>query len=165
MIETLVSLWLTVMLTFARGAPQERLATVARAVVEATSDPQEQALLLTVSLYETGFGRSGIPFGISSVNRTGERTLLQDAQASLRILRRSVVQCGRSLPFLLGRYHHGNGCRPDSYSIREAETVRRMMSRYNDGALRYNEENRVTVAPLARPVPVYAANTRRTRRR
>ena len=130
MIEIVVSVWLTVMSSLTPREPRERLETVARTVVTATSDPQEQALLLTVSLYETGFGRRGIPFGISSVNRTNHRTMLDDANASLRILRRARAMC-RQVPMLLGLYHHGNGCRPDSYSLHEAETVRRMIALYN----------------------------------
>lgn len=129
MTESIVALWLTVMLSFARHEPRERLETIARTVVEATSDPQEQALLLTISFYETGFGRGGIPFGLSSVNRRGH-TLADDAQSSLRILRRSYARCERGLAQILGHYHHGNGCRPDPYSYNEAETVRRMVGLY-----------------------------------
>lgn len=158
MIDTIVSLWLAVMLTFAGREPRERLESVARTVVEATSDPQEQALLLTVSLYETGFGRRGIPFGISSVNRSGHRTMLDDALASLRILRRSRALC-RQIPMLLGHYHHGNGCRPDLYSIRETDTVRRMVSLYN------REAYLVAGAPVAPPVAVYALDRHRERSR
>lgn len=157
MTEILVSLWLQVMLSFARREPHERLETVARTVITATSDPQEQALLLTVSLYETGFGRRGIPFGISSVNRSSHRTMLDDAQASLRILRRSRAMC-RQVPMLLGHYHHGNGCRPDLYSIQEAGTVRRMLSIYN-------REARIAGAPLAPISTEYAWDRRRGGRR
>jgi hypothetical protein len=157
MIDTIVSLWLAVMLTFARREPRERLESVARTVIAATSDPQEQALLLTVSLYETGFGRRGIPFGISSVNRSNHHTMLDDALASLRILRRSRALC-RQVPMLLGHYHHGNGCRPDLYSIREADTVRRMVSLYN-------REAYIAGAPVAPPVAVYALDRHRGRSR
>lgn len=155
MIETVVSLWLTVMLTFVGRAPRERLENVARTVVAATSDPQEQALLLTVSLYETRFEQRGIPFGISSVNRSGHRTLLDDARASLRILRRARALC-RQIPMLLGHYHHGNGCRPDGYSLREADTVRRMVALYNRGA-------GLAGAPVAPPVSVLALDRPRRR--
>lgn len=154
MTETIVSIWLAVMLTFARREPRERLETVARTVVTATTDPQEQALLLTVSLYETGFGRRGIPFGISSVNRRRHLTMLDDANASLRILRRARAMCGY-VPMLLGLYHHGNGCRPDLYSLHEAATVRRMVSLYN---------RNVAVHGLPTvPVVVYAQGRRRRR--
>jgi hypothetical protein len=120
-----------VMLFFTPRGPHERLETVAQAVVEATPDPMEQALLLTVSLYETGFGRAGIPFGISSVNRRNHTSLLDDARASLRILRRSRAMCGSRPSEILGHYHHGNGCHPDGYSLREAQTVERMVRQYN----------------------------------
>lgn len=145
----IVALWLTVMLSFARNAPRERLETIARTVVEATSDPQEQALLLTISFYETGFGRGGIPFGISSVNRRGH-TLLDDARSSLRILRRSYARCEHGLPQILGHYHHGNGCRSDVYSRHETDTVYRMMRLYNHRAVVEN-----LAVPLA-PSRVYA---------
>lgn len=157
MTSTIVSLWLTAMLTFARHEPRERLENLARTVVEATSDPQEQALLLTISFYETGFGRGGIPFGISSVSRRGH-TLLDDAQSSLRILRRSYVRCEHRLAQILGHYHHGNGCRPDVYSQHEAETVYHMMHLYNHRAV----VDGVTV-PMA-PVRAYAANSGGRRR-
>lgn len=155
MTEIIASLWLAVMLTFARREPHERLETVARTVVAVTQDPQEQALLLTVSLYETGFGRNGIPFGISSVARRGPRTLLDDARSSLRILRRAHSLC-RQIPALLGFYHHGNGCRPDLYSIREADTVRRMLGLYNRSAV-------AAGAPLAPSSAEYAWDRRPTR--
>lgn len=152
----LVSLWLTVMATFAPSAPRDRLEVIARTVVTVTDDPQEQALLLTISFYETTFGRRGIPFGISSVNRTGH-TLLDDAQSSLRILRRSRVRCNVGYAPLLGHYHHGNGCRADEYSLRESDTVRRMLSIYNRQAL-------ASGAPVPRvPLIVLAADTRRHR--
>lgn len=157
MTETLVFLWLQVMLSFARGEPHERLEAVARTVITATDDPQEQALLLTVSLYETGFGRRGIPFGISSVNRRNPRTMLDDALASLRILRRSRAMC-RQVPALLGHYHHGNGCRPDQYSIHEANTVRRMLCLYNQRA-------QIAGAPTAPVQTEYALDRRRGGRR
>lgn len=152
MTETIVALWLAVMLTFARREPRERLASVARTVVEATDDPQEQALLLTVSLYETNFNERGVPFGITSVNRSGHRTLLDDARASLRILRRSSKLCRRSIPQMLGHYHHGRGCIPDRFSVRESNTVRLMTRLYNRDAL-------AAGAPIA-PRGVYALGRR-----
>lgn len=123
---TLLTLWLTFMHTMAPREPVSQFETVAQTVVNATSDPHEQAMLLTVSLYETSWGRRGIPFGVSSMQRRATATAAECAAFALRILRRARSMCPRSIAAQLGFYHHGNGCTPDRYSLREADMVMRM---------------------------------------
>lgn len=124
---TTASLWLSFMLLIAPREPDERLHSVAQTVVEATSDPREQALLLTVSFYETTWGRRGIPFGVSSLRRANP-TPAECATFALTILRRAQRMCPRSVAAQLGFYHHGRGCNPDRYSIAESVMVSRMQA-------------------------------------
>lgn len=123
----LTSLWLSFMLVVAPHEPRARLESIARTVVEATPDTREQALLLTISFYETTWGRRGIPFGVSSFRRPNP-TQRECADFALQILRRSAHMCPRSIAGQLGHYHHGNGCSVDSYSLSESRTVFRMQT-------------------------------------
>lgn len=115
------------MLLIAPHEPREQLQSVAQTVVEATSDPREQALLLTVSFYETTWGRRGIPFGVSSLHRSNP-TPSECAEFALAILRRAQRRCPRSVASQLGFYHHGQGCAPDRYAIAESLMVTRMQA-------------------------------------
>jgi hypothetical protein len=107
-------------------------------VMETTPDPHEQALLLTVDLYETTWERHGIPFGVSSMYprsrgstrrnrpRVPRPSLLEHARFALAILRRAEALCPTSIARQLGFYHHGRGCVTDAYSQRESRMVERM---------------------------------------
>lgn len=128
MFGTVLSVWLSVMSTFAPYEPLPRLREVARVVERTTDSPDEQALLLTVSLHETTWGRTGIPFGLSALHRSF--TLEESAQQSLKILRRAWARCGGRVAETLGHYHHGGGCRADSYSTRESRTWSRLVLYY-----------------------------------
>lgn len=132
MFETVYLVWLAVMTTVAPHEPPERLSELARAVVAATPDPVEQAVLLDVDFHETTWGRPGIRFGLSGV-RT--RLSLRDAApVALRYLRRARDICsgGRWERFdrMFGFYHHGNGCAPDAYSRGEAAFYERLYRLY-----------------------------------
>lgn len=143
--EMIRALWVAFMLRLFPTAPTDRLGSVVDTVMEVTSDPHEQAVLLTISAYETGAGRRGIPFGTSSMplwakidplcrdtrHRRCPRvrvtpTVLERARWALALIRRSVRLCPRRVAHQLGHYHHGNGCWPDSYSLHEEATVFRM---------------------------------------
>jgi hypothetical protein len=129
MVETVVALWLLILSSMAPYEPPARLERVARTVALATEDPTEQALLLTVSFYETTFERSGIPYGVSACRRRGA-TAADYAADALRILRRARRMCPRNLSAQLGFYHHGAGCVTDAYSLREAFTYFRIRAHY-----------------------------------
>lgn len=138
--HTLILIWASVMASIAPYTPQEQLERIARVVVEATPNPEEQALLLTVSFFETTFGMRGIPFGatgrraaIENLRRTVDRGPMTEAEAArsvLNIVRRAQRQCPRSsVAARLGYFHHGRGCESDAYSTREARTARKLLSR------------------------------------
>lgn len=122
--------WTWVMFSIAPREPTDRLYRVAQVVTLATPDVREQALLLTVSFYETTWERRGIPYGVSS-RYSAQATAEWYAQAALAILRRSADRCPPTLAHRLGYYHHGNGCRVDDYSRAEARMVGAMLARYN----------------------------------
>ena len=121
----MLELWVAFMVTVAPHEPRPRLEAIARTVVGATADPGEQSLLLTISFFETTWGRRGIPYGVSSFRR--ERpTPIECANFALRILRRARGMCPTNLAGQLGHYHHGGMCRADTYSTNESRMVLRM---------------------------------------
>jgi hypothetical protein len=126
MLEAILSL----MLSFAPTATDARLRPRAEAILAATSDPREQALLVVVDWHETalGRGRRSVPFGVTCCWRHGPRTLPWAAATSLRILRRSRHVCGRDLATRLGFYQLGV-CRVTPYSRNEAMLHRRAVAR------------------------------------
>lgn len=148
---TLLTIWLTFMQTLAPHEPPSRLSDVAREVIQVTPDVDEQSLLLTIDFYERTWGRSGIPYGTSSLPRTvqedptcheprhaprGARrrcrrvpvvyTSLDRARYALGIIRRGARMCRGRIPHILGNYHHGGGCVSDIYSENESRMVLRM---------------------------------------
>ena len=138
--HNLILIWASVMASIAPYTPQDQLERIARVVIEATPNPEEQALLLTVSFYETTFGLRGIPFGatgrhaaIETLRRTvarGPMTEDEAARSVLNIVRRAHRQCPRSsVAARLGYFHHGRGCQSDTYSTREARTARKLLNR------------------------------------
>lgn len=138
--HNLILIWASVMASIAPYTPQEQLERIARVVIEATPNPEEQALLLTVSFFETTFGLRGIPFGatgrhaaIENLRRTVERGPMTESEAArsvLNIVRRAQRQCPRSsVAARLGYFHHGRGCESDVYSTREARTARKLLNR------------------------------------
>lgn len=133
--------WIAAILALYPSLPEPRVSRVVGVVLEQTSATEEQALLLTVSLYETTMGARGIPFGATgrraAVERQRERacrgpmTESEGARSVLRIVRRARGLCPRAgIDRILGYFHHGNSCTADAYSSREARTVVRLLERY-----------------------------------
>jgi hypothetical protein len=108
--------------------PPGRLEALAVAIVRATPDDAERAMLATISYHETTLGRAGVPFGLSHLQGASlaKRTLGELAGVALRIVRRTRAACGDHPAAQLGFFHHGNGCVPDGYSRLEARTLRRV---------------------------------------
>jgi hypothetical protein len=121
---------LSVMLALAPYHRAAALEPVARAIAGVTTDPREQAQLVSVSFLENTFTR-GIPFGVTAVSR---RALPVDKAAgvSLAILRRSARVCGPRAAVRMGWYQSGR-CVANAYGERSARLARRVLARVSRG--------------------------------
>lgn len=138
--NSIVLIWTAVLFSIAPLAPQDRLSRIATVVTNTTPDLEEQALLLTVSFYETTLGMQGIPFGATGRHaaierdrrstRRGPMREEEGARSVLNILRRARSMCPRAgHAAILGYFHHGRGCVSDGYSRSEARTAERLLRR------------------------------------
>lgn len=105
--------------------PRQRIEEIARVIASASTTRQDVAILVTISLYENGVGRGGVPFGITSAYRPG-MSLYDCARIALHSVRLSQRVCSRNLAVALGRYHTGR-CRADGFSRRETRTIHRLL--------------------------------------
>lgn len=121
-------MWVLVMHEHAASIPQSRLKPIAATVVQTTSNPEEQLLLLTVSWSETTWGRRGIPYGVSSVHEPSEQDY---AARSLRILIDGRRLCGPNIARIFSYYNHGNNCLENDYGRRAAGEYETLRMRFN----------------------------------
>lgn len=112
------TLLLALMLALAPTAPRDRLAPIARAITEAKPSNDEALALVTLSYYETTFGRAGVPYGLSCCRRhpTADRAL-----AIWRVSR----ACGAAPAVRFGYYQSGR-CVINAYGLRGARLLRRL---------------------------------------
>ena len=140
MIELLIAL----MLKLEPYEPRAQLMPVAQAIVAATLDREERAVLVVVSMYETTFGRRrSTPFGMSCCWRNLRvRDPVHAAKRFLEIWRfaRDRTQCGARASVLrrfgyfhsgrcdlMARNHQTNQIERDEYVRREWRTFRRVL--------------------------------------
>jgi hypothetical protein len=90
-----------------------RLRPHAEAIAAVAESPQEGAVLAVIAFAETGFGRDGVPFGLTCCKHPGW-TLEQYAGRAAEVFRAGFRACGARAPLeiLFHRYHTGH-CRPD----------------------------------------------------
>jgi len=116
-------------------SPHSHVTPTVRAISRVTHDRREAAALLTISLYENGIGRAGVPFGVCShlcnlhCTRCRTEPLAASARVALRVWRRSLRVCGPSLVNRFAFYHHGTDCTVDRYAGREAATMTTILVR------------------------------------
>lgn len=127
-------------LSLAPAEPHARLETVSAAIahaVEGDPDARRMAAVLTaISLAETRFGYSGVPFGACGhLCRTHCHTChpvsLPDVAAwSAGVIRRGLAICGGNLGCAMVFYHLGTTrhWRDDHFAAMETRIIRRLIA-------------------------------------
>lgn len=125
MVEAILSL----MLTLAPRAPEERIRPLAHAIDTVAESHAERVELVTLAFVETTLGRRGVPFGCTDAcRRLTDRSLPAMAHRALRVLRRGREVCGPSVVRRMDFYRRGV-CRGDYEAQRRARIVRRLLIR------------------------------------
>lgn len=120
---------LGLMMLMAPYDDRPRLAIHADIIADIATTPEEAAALITVSFYETTFGRRGIPWGASASRAclTARNPRQTCAEIFLRVWRRTERLCGRRIERRFALWHNGNCSEIGVYEQRETRTYQRAL--------------------------------------